>query len=175
MIVHPVQMQRQNICLRCKMQIERGSSAIRVGIKQGAKWMRWNYYHPDCFPQQLTEYCQEWYAKHPYRCKLGRKKKDSPTIVGTRYGKPVQTTVQKEVRRLKALLRYHKRKGNVLELVELGRKILDLTRTGDCGTLSLVGSMTEHPATQGKGGCRSGDESDAQANSVRANCSAVQP
>ena len=51
----------------------------------------------------------------------------------------------------------------------------DLTRSDDCVTLSSVGSMTEHPATQGKGGCRSGDESDAQANSVRANCSAVQP
>jgi len=38
-----------------------------------------------------------------------------------------------------------------------------------------VYGVTEYLAMQGKGGCRLGDESSAQANSVRANGSAVRP
>ena len=38
-----------------------------------------------------------------------------------------------------------------------------------------MGSLTENPATQGKGGYRVGDEPTAQANPVRANYGAVQP
>jgi len=39
----------------------------------------------------------------------------------------------------------------------------------------MSSGVAEYPATQGKGGCRPGDESGAQANSVRANGGAVRP
>ncbi len=126
MIVHPEYMKRDHTCIKCGGSLPRGSEGIKVGMKLGAYWTSWKYYHLECFISQLHQYCLDWFGTHSYHSKLGRKKKASQPIIGTRYGKPVQTEVQKEIRRLKALQRYHKKQGHLDRVDELEKEIQSL-------------------------------------------------
>jgi len=120
MIIHPTYLQRKARCKVCSWILPRGSRAIKVGVKKGL-WYSWWYNHLECFNIQV--YFQHWFNTHEFKNKLGRKKNPSPPVIGKKYKRPVQTTVREEVRRIRALIRYHRKKGNVERIRQLEEEV----------------------------------------------------
>ena len=181
-------------CKYCQKQIERGQMQVHISVppKKTTRgyWMHL-FYHKDCYLEYLKLYMNTYFTIHPNT----QKKRGRRGVV---------TSDRKRRRQLMASYRYYRRVGNKEKMYELETQIIELsygespyhltlatlqkaqdalnravsgyltTRSASV-RMGTVSSLTEYDATQVKGGCRSGDESDANGQMSEANCSAVQP